>query len=231
MNLIPVKKEKRIKNGKEIEVFIVPAMCITHSDGKERKIPHPEGQDIVIYSSLEEAKQFISLAGFSYSMLNSENKNNIKNIDYINDLNLIIYPLIELLNDKSIDVVASAAFALGETASPAAIPYLIKLLGKDDNNIRKSSIEALAKIGNPAVSSIIQILDDLNWVVRNSAAQCILEMSEYKNINLLSSINPLINALSDNNSIVRCTAATALGKVYKSIKKLGESPNSTYSKR
>lgn len=218
MNLITIKKEKRLKNGIESEVFIVPAIEIAKADGSKRKIPHPEGNSIIIYNSLDEAKSFINLAGFNYTLNNYENTS-INTIENSNDLNIIIEPLINLLKDKSIDVVTSAIFALGETQSEIALAHLIEFLGKDDNFIRKNAVEAIAKIGSPSISHIILLLDNKDWVVRNSALQCIMEMSEYKNINLINCISPLINTLHDTNSIVKSNAALALGKIYKKLKK------------
>src|ERR1035437_10165321 len=104
MNLIPIKNEKRIINGTEIDVFIVPALLLTQGEGREKKIPHPDGQDIIVFRSMDDAKQAINLSGFSYSMHNSDNRQRIQKIENNNDLNNIIKPLINLLNDKSLDV-------------------------------------------------------------------------------------------------------------------------------
>lgn len=120
-----------------------------------------------------------------------------------------------LLNDKSPEVIAYAAFSLGEIASPDCIKPLVSLLEKDDHNIRRNAIEALVKIGEPGLSLIIKALNDQNWVTRNSAAICLGEMTANTGMNLHAALGPLLERFNDSNSIVKSSAALALGRIYK----------------
>lgn len=220
MNLIPIKRGKIKKNDEEIEVFLVPAMSITQSGGKTKKVPHPEGNDSIVFPSLDQAIEAVNIAGFSYSLYKTEAIAKPK-MTYSNekDFNAIIKPLINLLKDKSSDVVASAVYSLGEIGCYEAINPLVEALGREDNNIRKNTIETLAKIGEMALPSIIKALDDENWVTRNSAAICLGEMAALNDFSFVQALGPLLNRLNDNNPIVKSSAAIALGKIYKSNKK------------
>lgn len=212
MNLIPIKKESRLKNGEAIEVFVVPAISFNLPDGKVKKVPHPEGYDTIVYLSFEKAKEAVAAQGFSYSQHKSETRL------ATSDLSCLTDPLIELLKDKSIEVVCAAIFSLGEIASPEAIIPLINLLDREDNNLRKAIIEALAKIGEPSLEPLVNLLNDSNWIKRSSAAVCIGEISLYCPLGLTNAIAPLVNALKDSNSIVRSSSAISLGKIYKTLK-------------
>ena len=218
MNLIPIKKSKIKKDGQEIEVFIVPAMNITQSNAKEKKVPHPDGTTSIIFPTLEKAIEAINFSGFSYSLY-KEMMANTATYNSHSDLSNIINPIMGLLKDKNSDVVASAAFALGEMTCKEAVSPLIEILGLDDFSIRKNAIEALAKIGEPALKQLIKSLDDPNWVARNSAAITLGEMADCNSADLTSAIGPLLNKFNDNQSIVRSSSVIALGKIYKQVKK------------
>ena len=63
MQYIAIKKE--IKDGKE--VFAVSAIPLKNTNKAiVQRIPHPLGSDILTYENLEEAKDAVLLAGFSY---------------------------------------------------------------------------------------------------------------------------------------------------------------------
>jgi HEAT repeat protein len=60
-----------------------------------------------------------------------------------------IEPLCQRLWDDNANVVCSAAEALGEIGSAAAVPHLLAVYDKIED-VRLPSIEALGKIGDPS---------------------------------------------------------------------------------
>ena len=217
MNIIPITKKNVIKDGEQVEVYIIPAMCFTQPDGKVKKVPHPDGTGTLTFQTLTKAVDAITLAGFNYSLQNMEIQTaKPQNYSYSEQLN-VVESLINLLRDKNHGVIESAIYALGEINSEEAIKPLLQFFGKDDNGLRKQAIDALAKIGLSAIPHLIDALKDQNWMTRNSAAICLGEMSNHHN-NLVITISPLIGALNDSQSTVRGSAAISLGKIYKKIK-------------
>ncbi|MEI7473332.1 MAG: HEAT repeat domain-containing protein [bacterium] len=217
MSQISITKKIINKNNKQIEVFVVPAMSFNQADGTIKTFPHPHGNNSLTFESLEKAINSIAISGYDY--ITAESSTNITaNTDTKPNFKLAIIELIKLLNDKSPEVIASAAYALGEMATPLALDSLIALLGNDEHNIRKNTIEALAKIGTPSIKKLINALEDSNWVKRNSAAIALGELTDYnKHLNVTPAVNPLIARLQDNQPIVKSTAARSLGKIYKKI--------------
>lgn len=216
MSQITITKKRIVKNNIEKEVFIVPAMSFTQADGTIKTFPHPNGNNSLMFDTIEKAINSINIAGYGYISSEVSQKSELNNSKP--DFNLAIEELITLLDDKSPDVIASAAFALGEMSAHQALDKLINLLGNEENNIRKNTIEALAKIGNPSIKKLIEALGDNNWIKRNSAAVALGELTEYNKIlNIMPAVNFLILRLKDNQPIVKSSAARSLGKIYKRI--------------
>lgn len=212
-NIIPIKKSSITRNGKTTEVFIIPALAMRQPDGTTRKIPHPQGYDSLTYKTMEEATKAIDLAGFGHSVDNKEVPAKEVHKQVAPSLSMTLIPLLTALKDSNNNVIASAAYALGELRSVEAINPLIELLGKDDNEVRTASAEALGKIGYPALRAVIELMEDSNWVSRNSAAIAIREMLKYNKINIMTALPSLTSLLSDENWIVRSSAATTIGKI------------------
>lgn len=82
-----------------------------------------------------------------------------------------IEPLIHAL--KSTLTIKGAAWALGEIGDPRAVEPLVQLF-RDRSHMSKecghAAATALRKIGEPAVESLIQALNDEDWRVRKNAA-------------------------------------------------------------
>lgn len=217
MSQISITKKMIKRNNVEKEVFMVPAMSFTQADGTIKTFPHPQGNNSLTFDTLEKAINSIALSGHDY-ITNESGFTVSTNPNLKPDFNLAITELIKLLSDKNPEVIAAAAFALGEMATPLCLNNLINLLGNDEHNIRKSTIEALAKIGNPSIKKLIEALEDNNWVKRNSAATALGELTEHnKQLNIAQAVNPLIARLNDNQPIVKSSAARSLGKIYKKI--------------
>ncbi|MER3501614.1 MAG: PBS lyase [Candidatus Fervidibacterota bacterium] len=71
---------------------------------------------------------------------------------------------------------------------------------------RKIAIEALVKIGEPAVEPLIEALRDRDWEVRWAAAYALGKIGK-------PAVEPLIEALRDRDGKVRRAAADALGAI------------------
>ena len=93
------------------------------------------------------------------------------------------------------------------------IEELIKLLGNKDKAVRETTIDKLAKIGQPAVKPLIQALYDKNLDINRDAHQALVKIGKL-------AVEPLIQALSSWDPNVRCRAAAALGEI-KDLKAVG----------
>lgn len=214
MDYIPIKKSTQVIDGKETEIFIVPAMEIKQGAHK-RKIPHPNGIERLIFLDNKEAVDAIKKAGFLNSLIDYETQ--YKTPEENPDFNKVINSIMELLKDSNHSVIASAIFSLGEMKATKSTEALIEFLNHTNSSVCQSSVEALSKIGLPALPSLINTLQDESWEKRVSAAKCIGEMAQYRTNNLSVAINPLLYLLSDSNPIVKSTAAVTLSKIYKTL--------------
>ncbi len=113
--------------------------------------------------------------------------------------------LVQDLKDNDLIVRLHAAKALGEAKDARAVEPLIAALG--DKGCGHTAANALAKIGKPAVETLIVALKNENPFVRRNAAEALGEIKD------ASAVKPLIDALKDNDLIVRRNAAKALGKI------------------
>lgn len=106
----------------------------------------------------------------------------------------------------------SAVPATAANISPAVqenISSLIKELESKDYNTRSDAVNALAKIGAPAVPAIIESLANTNSNVRKGAVDALGNIG-----NARPEVVPaLVRALTDRDSYVRKGAAEALGKI------------------
>ena len=213
-DVIPIKKTQVKQKGKDVDVFVIPAIAMKQSDGSSAKIPHPYGHDNIVFRTLDEAIKKIDLAGFGYAVDSKEVPSKVVR-ESIQNLTLYdaISPLIELLNDANSSVVVSAAYALGEIKSREAIEPLIAILGKEDQVIRHNACEALGKIGLPALRLLIESLESDDWVTRNSAAIGIGEIIKYHKVNIKVAVPSLVSLLKDEKWIVRASVAHTLGKI------------------
>ena len=102
-----------------------------------------------------------------------------------------------------------AAKALGEIKDPRAVEALIDALkieyGKEV--LRNEAIEALVKIGPPAVEPLISLLGDEREDVRIHAVKALGWIKDSR------AVDPLIQALNDDNYYLRREAAHSLGEI------------------
>ena len=72
----------------------------------------------------------------------------------------------------------NAVYALGQLGLGYAMPALIQVLQDQNWDVRNSAAMALGNIGKDAVPALIQTLQDQNWDVRGNAANTLGEIEE-----------------------------------------------------
>ena len=221
MEVISIKK----RSGQSGIVYAITAMGLQGGENK-RLIPHPMGLDAAIFETLEQAIQAAHQAGYDAECEGdfyprhikgsaTLNKNQPKNITIDKLLSAALPELKKQLMDKSPGVVASAAMALGEIADDSAITGLINCFAQEDANIRKMAAEALAKIGEPAVKSLIKALSDSHWLVKHSACLSVIAITGRMPSLLPELLPAVLPLLKDENWLVRSQAAHVFAEVAK----------------
>jgi HEAT repeat protein len=123
------------------------------------------------------------------------------------------------IESSNSSVAAAAILALAEFPTEETFDILFNKIGEDNDLIRKNAISGICRYGNLLQDKIIQALKSTNWVTRNSALNCILNLTETNNIDLEKFIIPLSEATNDSNTIVQTNALTTLAKVYQTFQK------------
>lgn len=121
----------------------------------------------------------------------------------------IVPHLIRALRDRSMQVRAGAAEALGEISDPAAIPALIKSLGDVSKSVRDTAKDALICLDRAAVPYLLEALEDSKPKIRKNAAEALINMRE-------PSVVGLINALEDCGKNKKENAAKLLLRMVES---------------
>ncbi len=101
--------------------------------------------------------------------------------------------LINLLENEDQKVRKDAVLALGEIGDVSCAVPLAQKLKDDYLDIRIAACEAFIKMGHQAVDSLIELLKDQNWIIRDGAVQALEKIRDTR------AINPLIEALKDTN--------------------------------
>lgn len=220
MQYIAIKEEE--KNGKIC--YSVNAIPLKNKNKSVvQKIPHPLGSDVLEYNTLDEAKDSITRAGFSYILPDGRkgyDKFNHKRTAAGNDYDLIIKNTIyDKINSTNSNVAASAILAISEFPEEKTFDILFEKIGEDNDVIRKNAISGICRYGNLLQNRILDCLKSSNWVVRNSALSCISNLVESDNIDLEKCILPLTEVCEDSNTIVQAYALTVLAKAYQNYKK------------
>ncbi|MEA1869480.1 MAG: HEAT repeat domain-containing protein [Euryarchaeota archaeon] len=148
-------------------------------------------------------------------------------------MNELMESLARSLGDGDWTVRRGAAEALGNIGDERSVRLLIDALVDVDRWVRDETIEALCKIGEPAVEPLIGALG--NEDVRNEAVDALVSIGEPAVLPLIKALEnedmragavealgrigderavlPLIDALIDEDREVRWGAAGALGKI------------------
>jgi HEAT repeat protein len=122
-----------------------------------------------------------------------------------------VEPLIEALKDENKIVRMAALCSLGEIGDARAVEPLYDALKDNNKLVREFSTDALVKIGEPAVELLCAALKDREKPVRELAAKALGDIGDPR------AIDPLRNALKDNDEDVR-------KKLEDALKKLGVKP-------
>lgn len=118
--------------------------------------------------------------------------------------------LLKLLNDTDIEVMASAAFALGHRQTPEAIPLLLKYLNHPNERLRFGiTFGLLSQENEAAIQGLIQLSKDENHNVRNWATFGLGDLCDYDSTELRDA---LYARLIDNNAEIRGEALKGLAK-------------------
>ncbi|TET33015.1 MAG: HEAT repeat domain-containing protein [Anaerolineales bacterium] len=104
--------------------------------------------------------------------------------------------LLESLADEDTAVRQCAAFGLRRHPYVDAIPTLLDLLGDDDRLLARLAADALAALGECAVSPLTEALRSEDAAVRIEAARALASIDDP------SVIAPLFTALDDDSSLV-----------------------------
>ncbi len=221
MQYVAIKKE--IKNNEEI--FVVNAIPLKNKNKSiVQKIPHPLGSDGMEFKTLEEAKDAITRAGFSYILPDGKKETKPQKVNKItyteNNYEELIYNAIkEKTNSSNANVCAAAILAISEFPKDETFEILFSKFGEDNDLIRKNAISGVCRYTKILQNKIIETLKSSNWVEINSAISCITNLATNSDIELDKFIIPLINATKDSNPIVQTNALQALAIVYQNYKK------------
>lgn len=221
MQYIAIKREE--KDGKDF--YVVNAIPLKNKNKSVvQKIPHPLGSDILRYETLEDAKDAVVRAGFSYVLPDGRKgtkatpkaQKTSSGYDYSQ---LVLDAIMDKVDSSNSSVAAAAILALSEFPTEETFDILFNKIGEDNDLIRKNAISGICRYGNILQDKIIQALKSTNWVTRNSAVTCILNLTETSNCDLEKFIIPLSETTNDSNTIVQTNALTTLGKVYQTYQK------------
>ena len=210
---------KEITNQEGETLYKVNAIVLESTGGeKKKKIPHPLGTEIMLFKSLEKAKEAVALAGFEYVLPNGSLKTEEEEYKILPYDKKIFDALILQTSDSNPNIVAAAILSLSEINHPDCLKIFIDKLGEDNDSIRQNSIDAILKYGIRAIPQIIETLKSENWVQRNSSVICLQQFCENKDIEIKPIIDILLENLNDNNPIVKCSVIKALGIAYKTYR-------------
>ena len=207
---------KEITSQEGETLYKVNAIVLESTGGeKKKKIPHPLGTETMLFKSLEKAKEAVALAGFEFVLPDGTLKTEEEQYKILPYEKKIYDALISQTNDSNPNIVAAAISSLSEINHPDCLKVFIDKLGEDNDSIRQNAIEALLKFGAGALPQIKEAMNSDNWVKRNSAVICLQQFCENKEIEISPVIDILLERLSENNPIVKCSIIKALGTAYK----------------
>ncbi len=120
-----------------------------------------------------------------------------------------IFPLLEILEDEEADFEIRwfALRILGEFNEPQIVISLVKLLEEtEEEELAIASAQALAKIGQPAITALVELLQ--------SEKSRLLAVKSLAQIRRSEVIKPLLVVVNDSIAEVRVTAIEALSSFY-----------------
>ena len=118
-----------------------------------------------------------------------------------------------VFEDGNLRVREAAAEALGKIGDVRAVKPLIKALRDVAFDVRLNAAFALGRIGEPAIESLIEALEDGNGLDREAAVEALKAMNTLSNTGDARVVQPLIKLLEDKNRAARQGAAKVLGMI------------------
>jgi len=119
-----------------------------------------------------------------------------------------VEPLIGCLTNKNWIVRMHAAKGLGIAGDARAIAHLVSLLTDQVKAVRADATDALARIGRPALASLLAALQHEAWILRLHACEALGKIGAEE------AVEPLCQVLlHDRDMAVRQDAAKALGGI------------------
>lgn len=119
--------------------------------------------------------------------------------------------LVEFLNDENPEMIASAAYGLGQLQSRERLPELVKLTMHPAVVVRNQATCAIADMVSPndglLLEPLLKLLSDSETLVRIAAVRAIGQLQNVK------ATQSLFGLLQDQNSGVRYQTIQALGKI------------------
>ncbi|MDD4126967.1 MAG: HEAT repeat domain-containing protein [Methanomicrobium sp.] len=115
--------------------------------------------------------------------------------------------LITALKSPSLSVKENSAKMLGILKAENSICSLIDAMDDDSKRMHNASVQALAKIGEPAVAPLFEALSDGRWRIRAGSCSCL------RIIGVNGGISEIAPLLFDENHYVRKEAAKSLGRI------------------
>ena len=220
MQYVTIKREE--KDGKEY--FAVNAIPLKNTNKTVvQRIPHPLGSDVITFDTLEEAKDAVTRAGFSYILPNGEkgskSRSTVKVTNTADYSEIVFEAVKDKINSSNSTVAAAAVLAVSVFKNEEAFGILFNKIGEDNDLIRKNAISGICSHANILQDRIISSLKSSNWVERNSALTCISNITEDNSVDLEKFIIPLTEVCNDSNTIVQANALTTLAKVYQNYQK------------
>jgi HEAT repeat protein len=117
-------------------------------------------------------------------------------------------PLIECLSSQNWIVRMHAAKGLGVLGDERAVPALLPLLTDPVKAVRVDATDALARIGRPALATLLAALRHQEWILRLHACEALGKIGAEE------AVGPLCRVLlGDRDTAVRQDAAKALGSI------------------
>ncbi len=96
--------------------------------------------------------------------------------------------LLPFLNDPAVEIRQAAALALVARADESMIPALIRALCDEDSIVSSLAVNALVKIGAPAVPALIEAASDAPQSARVSALRALAGIKDYRAIPVMMQV-------------------------------------------
>ncbi len=118
----------------------------------------------------------------------------------------------EALHDIHPSVRKAAAWSLGQTGRRKAVEPLIAALQDPDEEVRREAVEALVRIGTPAMQPLVSALREEDSEVRRRVAEVIGRFYSSSDTEPLMHAF-VLSALKDGDALSRARMATLLGEI------------------